>query len=265
LHAIWVVRVLPDVFHGCLLIIRSTAGNHVSEEILAAVRRVLERNRGDADRARAEAEARAKAEAEAKTRAEAAAKAKALAEAEERAMNEARARADAAARIKADAEARERAEVEARDRAEAAGRLAAELEKARLEVEMDRMRRELEALRAGGSRSSGGGGASVPPAMPSPPPASLGALADAPQFDGVVIRGLVADSGQARVYRAEFRGEEVAAKVFHMSESAVKQYREEVASLLYARLINHPLLCPDIDIGAQRVVASERARRAHGV
>jgi hypothetical protein len=105
---------------------------------------------------------------------------------------------------------------------------------------MDRLRRELDALRSRGPRSSGGGSGSAP-STPSSGAAS-GGLEDAPRFDGVTIREQVADSGQARVYRAEFRGEDVAAKVFHLSESALKQYREEVASLLYERAC---LLCDD--------------------
>jgi hypothetical protein len=53
-----------------------------------------------------------------------------------------------------------------------------------------------------------------------------------PVYDGVVFKKLLADSGQAKVYLAEFAGKEVAAKVFHMDGAALKSFRSEIASLL---------------------------------
>jgi hypothetical protein len=53
-----------------------------------------------------------------------------------------------------------------------------------------------------------------------------------PVYDGVVFKKLLADSGQAKVYRAEFEHVDVAAKVFHVDASAVKSFRSEIASLL---------------------------------
>jgi hypothetical protein len=54
-----------------------------------------------------------------------------------------------------------------------------------------------------------------------------------PVYDGVTFKSLLADSGQAKVYRAVFEGQEVAAKVFHVDGSALKSFRSEIASLLY--------------------------------
>jgi hypothetical protein len=53
-----------------------------------------------------------------------------------------------------------------------------------------------------------------------------------PVYDGVVFKKLLADSGQAKVYRAEFDGEDVAAKVFHVDGAALKSFRSEIKSLL---------------------------------
>jgi hypothetical protein len=53
-----------------------------------------------------------------------------------------------------------------------------------------------------------------------------------PVYDGVVFKKLLADSGQAKVYRAEFERQDVAAKVFHVDGAALKSFRSEIASLL---------------------------------
>jgi hypothetical protein len=53
-----------------------------------------------------------------------------------------------------------------------------------------------------------------------------------PVYDGVTFKKLLADSGQAKVFRAEFERQEVAAKVFHMDGAALKSFRSEIASLL---------------------------------
>jgi hypothetical protein len=53
-----------------------------------------------------------------------------------------------------------------------------------------------------------------------------------PVYDGVVFKKLLADSGQAKVYRAKFDGHDVAAKVFHVDGAALKSFRSEIASLL---------------------------------
>jgi hypothetical protein len=53
-----------------------------------------------------------------------------------------------------------------------------------------------------------------------------------PVYDGVVVKKLLADSGQAKVYRAEFERQDVAAKVFHVDGAALKSFRSEIASLL---------------------------------
>jgi hypothetical protein len=200
----------------------------VSSDVLGAIRRILKRNEGASPPGPSPAETVAK----------------------EKAETEAQARLQAEASLRAKDVAAQQ-EAEARARSEAASKLAAELEKARLEAEMDRMRRELEALRSRGS---------IPPATPASIGSASDALADAPRFDGVTIRALVADSGQARVYRAEFRGEEVAAKVFHLTESAVKQYREELASLLcVCRVQRSSGLWRDSRCMIQRSVAPARA------
>jgi fused signal recognition particle receptor len=220
----------------------------VSSDVLEGIRRILKRNEGASAPGPSPAEVAAKeqAEAEAKHKAETEAKAKAEAEAQARLQAEASLRAkDVAAQQ----------EAEARARSEAASKLAAELEKARLEAEMDRMRRELEALRSRGS---------IPPTTPASIGSASDALADAPRFDGVTMREMVADSGQARAYRAEFRGEEVAARVFHLTESAVKQYREELASLLcVCRVQRSSGLQRNSRCMIQRSVASARAGCAH--
>jgi hypothetical protein len=53
-----------------------------------------------------------------------------------------------------------------------------------------------------------------------------------PAYDGVVFKKLLADSGQAKVYRAEFERQDVAAKVFHVDGAALKSFRSEIASLM---------------------------------
>jgi hypothetical protein len=53
-----------------------------------------------------------------------------------------------------------------------------------------------------------------------------------PVYDGVSFKKLLADSGQAKVYRAEFEHLDVAAKVFHVDGAALKSFRSEIASLL---------------------------------
>jgi hypothetical protein len=75
-------------------------------------------------------------------------------------------------------------------------------------TEVEELRAELAALRAGG--------------------AALGF----PVYDGVVFKKLLADSGQAKVFHAEFEHRDVAAKVFHVDASALKSFRSEIASLL---------------------------------
>jgi hypothetical protein len=107
----------------------------------------------------------------------------------------------------------------ARARAKDEIRTAVEAElKAKLEVELERMRMEMEALRSSGQARAG---------------AATLASADPVMYDGLEILWQLAHSGQAVVYRAMFQGEEVAAKVFHVSGSALAQFRSEVFSLLY--------------------------------
>jgi hypothetical protein len=53
-----------------------------------------------------------------------------------------------------------------------------------------------------------------------------------PVYDGVTFKKLLADSGQAKVYRAEFERQDVAVKVFHVDGAALKSFRSEIASLL---------------------------------
>jgi hypothetical protein len=59
------------------------------------------------------------------------------------------------------------------------------------------------------------------------------AASDFPVYEGVVFKKLVVDSGQAKVYRAEFDGQDVAVKVFHVVGAALKAFRSEIKSLLY--------------------------------
>ena len=54
-----------------------------------------------------------------------------------------------------------------------------------------------------------------------------------PEYDGLKFTAILADSGQARVYRGTFKGRDVAAKVFHVEVSALRAFRDEIAALLY--------------------------------
>jgi hypothetical protein len=95
------------------------------------------------------------------------------------------------------------------------------------EVELTRLRAEFEALKAGlGSVGSAGSA----PLSPRGSGSSL--LPGLPAYEGLQLDSTLAESGQAVVYRGRFAGEDVVAKVFHISSSALRSFRAEITSLL---------------------------------